>query len=62
LTIRPYGVPAAVGDVLVEMPLALEPDKAVDVPREATYNAAFAEVPSRWRRVLETWRLVVRGS
>ncbi|MCR4411646.1 MAG: DUF4058 family protein [Thermoguttaceae bacterium] len=53
LTIRAYVIPAAVGDVLTDMPLFLEPDKAVDVPLEATYNAAFAEVPQRWRRVLE---------
>jgi len=26
------------------------------VPLEATYNAAFAEVPHRWRRVLEPAR------
>lgn len=53
LTIRAYVVPVAVGDVLTDMPLFLEPEKAVEVPLEATYNAAFAEVPRRWRRVLE---------
>ena len=53
LIVRAYVVRMAVGDVLVDMPLFLEPEKAVDVPLEATYNAAFAEVPRRWRRVLE---------
>ena len=37
-----------------DMPLFLEPGLAVTVPLEATYNAAFAEVPRRWRQVLET--------
>ena len=53
LAIRAYVVPVAVGDVLTDMPLFLEPEEAVEVPLEATYNAAFAEVPQRWRRVLE---------
>jgi hypothetical protein len=35
------------------MPLYLEPDEYVLVPLEATYTAAFAEVPRRWRTVLE---------
>jgi hypothetical protein len=52
--LRAYVVQAAVGDPLTDMPLFLEPGKAVEVPLEATYNAAFAEVPRRWRRVLET--------
>jgi hypothetical protein len=51
--IRAYVVQAAVGDALTDMPLFLEPDQAVMIPLEATYNAAFAEVPRRWRRVLE---------
>jgi hypothetical protein len=53
LTVRAYVVPLAVGDVLTDMPLFLEPRKAVEVPLEATYQAAFAKVPRRWRRVLE---------
>lgn len=48
-----YVVHAAVGDVLTDMPLFLEPEKAVEVPLEATYNATFAAQPRRWRRVLE---------
>jgi hypothetical protein len=51
--LRAYVVRAAVGDVLTDMPLFLEPGQAVTVPLEATYNAAFAEVPWRWRQVLE---------
>lgn len=53
LTVRAYVVPAAVGDTISDMPLFLEPEKAVQVPLEATYTAAFAETPRRWRRVLE---------
>jgi hypothetical protein len=53
LTVRAYVVPAAVGDVLPDMPLFLEPQQAVHVPLEATYLAAFKEIPLRWRRVLE---------
>jgi hypothetical protein len=53
LSVRAYVVPVAVGDVLTNMPLFLEPDQAVDVPLEATYLAAFNEVPLRWRRVLD---------
>jgi hypothetical protein len=53
LSVRAYVVPAAVGDVLVDMPVFLEPAQAVQLPLEATYTAAFNEVPRRWRRVLE---------
>jgi hypothetical protein len=53
LTVRAYVVPAAVGAVLTDMPLFLEPEQAVHVPLEATYMAAFNEVPRRWRRVFE---------
>ncbi|HUY36596.1 MAG TPA: DUF4058 family protein [Pirellulales bacterium] len=51
--VRAYVVHAAVGETLADMPLFLEPGKAVEVPLEASYNAAFADVPRRWRRVLE---------
>ncbi len=54
LTVRAYVVPFRVGDSLADMPLFLAPEKAVTVPLEATYGAAFAEVLRRWRRVLET--------
>ena len=53
LSVRAYVVPAAVGDVLIDMPLFLEPEQAVQLPLEATYTAAFNEVPRRWRRMLE---------
>ena len=53
LTVRAYVVHAAVGDMLSEMPLFLEPEQAVTVPLEATYRAAFTELPRRWKRVME---------
>jgi hypothetical protein len=53
LSIRAYVVHSAVGEVLTDLPLFLEPEKAVDAPLEVTYNRAFAEVPRRWRQVLE---------
>jgi hypothetical protein len=54
--LRAYVVRAAVDDALTDMPLFLEPGQAVTVPLETTYNAAFAEVLRRWRRVLESAR------
>ncbi|MBI1901989.1 MAG: DUF4058 family protein [Planctomycetia bacterium] len=53
LTVRAYVEPVAVGDVLPDMPLFLEPGAHVPVPLEATYQAAFAAVPRRWREVVE---------
>ena len=53
-TLRAYVVHAAVGDELTDMPLFLEPEKAVSVPLEEIYNTTFAEQPRRWRNVLET--------
>ena len=53
LSVRAYVVHAAVGDPLTDMPLFLEPEQAVQVPLEATYTAAFNEIPRRWRRVLD---------
>lgn len=53
LTTRAYIEPMAVGDVLPEMPLFLEPHGFVPVPLEATYQAAYAVLPRRWQRVLE---------
>jgi hypothetical protein len=38
-----------VGDRLPDMPLFLEPGGCVEIPLEATYKRAFAEVPARWR-------------
>jgi hypothetical protein len=54
LTVKAYVAQVAVGDTLPEMPLFLEPGAHVPVPLEATYAAAVAVVPRRWRRVLET--------
>lgn len=53
LTVRAYVEPVAVGDRLTEMPLFLEPGAHVPIPLEAIYGSAFAEVPRRWRRVLD---------
>jgi len=35
------------------MPLFLAPDRYVDVPLEATYQAAHSGMPAFWRNVLE---------
>jgi hypothetical protein len=53
LTTRAYIEPVAVGDVLPDMPLFLEPNGCVKVPLEATYQTAYAVLPRRWQRVLE---------
>jgi Protein of unknown function (DUF4058) len=43
----------AVGAPLPEMPLFLRPDRYVNAPLEATYQATYRGVPSFWRDVLE---------
>jgi hypothetical protein len=43
----------AVGSLLCDMPLYLRPDRYVEVPLEATYQAAYAGMPAFWRHVLE---------
>jgi len=53
LTTRAYIEAVAVGDPLPNMPLFLEPGGHVPVPLEATYQAAFAALPRRWRTVVE---------
>jgi hypothetical protein len=53
LTTRAYIEPVAVGEPLPVMPLFLEPDACVMVPLEATYSAAFPNMPRRWATVLE---------
>ena len=53
-TTKAYVEPTAVGNVLPDMPLFLEPGVHVPVPMEPTYNNAFTAVPSRWRGVLES--------
>ena len=45
--------PVAVGDVLPDVPLFLAPGWYVNVPLEATYQAAYRGVPQRWKAVLE---------
>lgn len=54
LTVRAFIRPTAVGSLLPDMPLFLRPNSFVGVPLEATYQAAFAEMPLRWKRVLES--------
>ena len=44
---------SAVGTSLPEMPLFLRPDRYVNVPLEATYQAAYRGMPAFWRDVLE---------
>lgn len=53
LSIKAYVVQHAVGEALTDMPLFLLPGAHVVVPLAATYDAAFAAVPRRWRSVLE---------
>jgi hypothetical protein len=48
-----YLEPLAVGGVLPDMPLFLDPDRYVNVPLEATYQAAYRGMPAFWRDVLE---------
>jgi hypothetical protein len=50
---RAFVQPVAAGDRLPNMPLFLTPDEHVSVPLDTTYEAAWAEVPERWREVLE---------
>jgi hypothetical protein len=52
-TKRCYVEATAVGRVLVDMPLFLDPEVYVNVPLEATYQGAYRGVPRRWRQVLE---------
>jgi hypothetical protein len=44
---------AAVGDVLLDMPLFLDRDRYVNVPLEATYQASYRGLPGYWRGILE---------
>ena len=48
-----YVEPTRVGQALIDMPLFLEPEVYVNVPLEATYQAAYRGVPRRWRGPLE---------
>ncbi|MBY0513930.1 MAG: DUF4058 family protein [Gemmataceae bacterium] len=44
-----YVEPVAVGDPLPDMPLFLEPETYVNVPLEATYQAAWQTFPEPWK-------------
>ncbi len=48
-----YFEPVAVGDTLIDMPIFLTPDRYINVPLEATYQAAYRGVPRRWKQVVE---------
>jgi hypothetical protein len=50
---KAYIEPTAVGHTLIDMPLFLDPETYINVPLEATYQAAYRGVPQRWKRVLE---------
>jgi len=50
---RAFIEPVAVGGVLPEMPLFLEPDRYVPIPLEETYRGAFDAEPKRWQEELE---------
>jgi hypothetical protein len=43
-----------VGRDLIDMPLFLTPEMYINVPLEATYQAAYRGVPRKWRDVLES--------
>ena len=51
---RAFIEPTAVGEVLPEMPLFLQPSLYVQVPLEATYQSAFEAVPRRWQAELQS--------
>jgi hypothetical protein len=51
LTVRAYVEHVAVGDVLPDVPLFLEPNGQVPLPLERTYQAAWDVFPRRWRGV-----------
>ena len=52
MAVRAYVEPVAVGDTLMETPLFLRAGAHVPVDFEATYQAAWEAVPSRWRTVI----------
>ena len=49
-----YVKPVAVGDVLPELPIFLDPVTYVAAPLEATYRKAWANCPEEMRELLET--------
>ena len=52
-SVRAFVECVGVGDDLPDMPLFLKPDRCIQTPLDASYQAAFAAMPQRWRRVLE---------
>jgi hypothetical protein len=52
-TTRAYIEPVAVGDRLPDMALFVEPNEAIVLPLEATYQASYAVLPRRWRDALD---------
>jgi Protein of unknown function (DUF4058) len=56
LAVRAYVENVGVGDVLPDMHLFLEPRGCIDVPLEASYQAAWDAVPRRWKDVIEARR------
>jgi hypothetical protein len=54
VAVRTFVQPVAVGEALPDWPLFLRPNACVQAPLEATYQATFAAMPRRWRRVLES--------
>ncbi len=50
--VRTYLEPLAVGDELIDMPVFLYPGMYIEVPLEATYQAAWTAVPERWQSVI----------
>lgn len=54
--VEAYIEQVAVGAAFPDMPLFLRADRYVNVPLEATYQAAFDGMPAYWRDVLELRR------
>jgi hypothetical protein len=52
-TVEAYVEHLTVGDSLTEMPMFLTSDFYINIPLEATYQAAYRGVPAFWRDVLE---------
>jgi hypothetical protein len=50
----------AVGSVLADMPLFLNPDRYINLPLEATYTASYQGMPAFWRDVLDGRQLPLR--
>jgi hypothetical protein len=49
-----YIEPLSVGRELPTMPLFLDPEHYVHAPLESTYREAYAGLPRRWQRVIES--------